>query len=219
MPSLKRMINRPLRPDGSTFRLLRGVSHYLDRAGVLKPNNRFSYIFADDAVLLLTPLSGSSSIVLENRARVRTSFERRPKKYMLWRPDLLRMQSAYNKKIHNPASVLKSLQLSTFGGLGPKSSVEDFAVYLERMAGNYNKDKHFFLNREILSFHGLAEAEVEKLDIRADSALIRDVFGINVSARRNSTAEKSTYQDVVTLSEVHAERIASIEALLTDSST
>lgn len=211
MTLLKRHINRPISPDGRLYATVRALSRALHKAGLLTPNSVHDYIYSGDAVLILTPLSGSSSIKLNNRDRVATRFEPRPRVFILWRENAQRMQSAYNKKIRNPASLFKAMQLVTLGGLDPRSSVDDFLDYLERTAGDYGKDKHLFLNEEILSCHHLDEDEVVKVDITRDGTILQDTFGLRLAPWKNSSAEKATYQDIVTFSREQCQRITRME--------
>lgn len=208
---LKLILNFPVRPFGLLYKVARTTSRIIHKLGLLKPNRSHQYIYTDEAVLILTPLSGSSSVRFHNRDRVKTRYEARPRVFVLWRDNTLRMQTLYNKKILNPASLFKVIQLVTLGDLDPRHSVDDFLDYLERMVGDYRKDKHLFLNEEVLHFHEIDEEKVEKIDISHDSEILQGHFGLRVSSATNRTAQKAVYRNPVTFTRDQTERIARIE--------
>ena len=209
---LKRSFNFDLDPNGMLFDVARCAGYCLFNSGVLKPNMALKFIHSDDATLVLVPLSGSSSIRVPNSERVTRKFERKRTLYVLWRGNDERMQSCYNKKIRNPSELFKAIQLGSFGGLKPNSSVDEFIDHIERGLDSTNKEKHFLLNEEILQILKIRDDDFIKVSIRDDRDLLQEVFDLKFDGIRNSSAEKSVFQDVVTFSPEQRARILGLEA-------
>jgi hypothetical protein len=207
---IKQKLNKPISPESIFFKIAVNLSKLFFRIGLIKPNRSFDYLVYENKLLILTPLSGSSSIRLANKDKLTKKFDNNLKIYMLWRDDGKRMQSAFNKKILNPASVFKAIRLATYGDFSKKIDKNSFINALETNFNNLIKDKHFFLNQEIINYHSLDKSQINFIDLSTNANTLAATFNITVLENANSSSSKSSYKKPIKFSKNDIKRIKNL---------
>ena len=196
----RRITNAPMRPGSLPYTMLFGLFRGLRRLGIRFSGDSIAVLHGRDFDLIATPMAGSSSLLATTRLPVRDFLRPNVPTYMLYRPDALRFQSFFNKKLRNPTNVGKCMLLANATDLNHRSNEWDFLDFLEADRDRLRRDKHLLGNLEIVAHFDCDPQTVMTLDIASDHALVEQLTETNVG-RLKSTTEVADFAMPVRLSD------------------
>lgn len=188
-----------VKPDGLFYKYVFKFFRVLNRLGFLKPNTRIHFYEQDDYILILTPLSGSSSVreVLQNVSRhelLGIPKDCKMKKlYYMDRNFNSRLNSFYNKKVRNPTNLPKLILLATCNPLTHVTQPDEFLEWIENTPNGEVKDKHIFDNKEILLAFSNYSGVPIPLNIKKDTIAIEELIGKSLGKVVNSTQDVALF--------------------------
>lgn len=195
----RRITNAPIRPGSVPYSILFGTFRGLRRLGIRFSGDSIAVLHGKDFDLIATPMAGSSSLLATTRLPVHDFLRPNKPTYMLYRPDALRFQSFFNKKLRNPTNIGKCMLLANATDLNHRSNEWDFLDFLEADRDRLRRDKHLLGNLEIVAHFDCDPQTVMTLDIASDHALVEQLTETNVG-RLKSTHEVADFARPVRLS-------------------
>lgn len=194
---MKRLWNSHIFTSHFSQRLVKLLFLSITYFGFFKPKQKIKVLNYNNVSIILTPLSGSSSII-RLRSEYVSSFVKYEKIYILSRPYPERVVSFYRKKIRNAHSLGKLHILAVFN-MSEGWSLEQLVLHILRSNKDHKLDKHLWTENEILNSLGIERDKAEAIKISNPQLLglidVNKISVVNSSASLNVNASNHELSD------------------------